>query len=847
MRLRTVAIVIFIFHSVVLTQVVNFPYSENFDGVIAPTLPPGWTSSGFSISTSSALSLPNCISTTGNTSLKQLTSPLMNFSNKSPEKLVFYERRSNTASGYHLEIRASTDGTDFNILLARFDTISTTTNYIQRIVSFVGSGLRQQSNVRIRFQLLGDNTNMTGVLRIDDIVLSVAIGVDIGFSGFNIFPGQVTRKDSIIVSSLVKNYGSDPSADFRIRFFCVNNANGAAEPEEQFSAINRLSIAAGDSVAYRVTHAPLKSGDYTFTAAIDYSSDENHANDTVRATVPVGNANGDMLINEIMYNPSGDEPEWAELFNTITDTINLKNWRISDSNVSTKSIITPIDVLVPPRSFIVIAKDIIFTSVHSGCPYVISNFSALNNFTPDAVVLYDTRTRMIDSVQYAPSWGGQNGKSLERVDGDGQSSASANWGTCQDSAGSTPGMKNSIARSNYDVMIVSLTRMSTAIGGKAVPGVQVCIQNHGRVTADSVFIRFYQDGNCNGDPEPAELISTLLPVTQLAPGDSIHVAESFLQLPPGLITIFVQIDWWRDENIRNNRASVSLINGFESHSIIINEIMFDPFTGENEWIEVFNRSDQSIDLAQWKFHDRPTMNSVNSFEIMNRSIVIKPGEYAVAAADSSFFKIFGHVLQQDPAVHICVLNHSSGFGLNNDGDIVVLQDPTGLTVDSVAYLSSWHHPDVADTKGRSLERINPNIDSNDPRNWSTCTNLLGGTPGKVNSIITTSSKTSSLISITPNPFSPDGDGFEDFCVIRYTLPAITSIVNIRIYDIKGRLVRTLANGELNGRQGEIVWNGYDDNIQRVRIGVYVIFLEATDQSTNSVMARKAVVVVAAKL
>ena len=60
-------------------------------------------------------------------------------------------------------------------------------------------------------------------------------------------------------------------------------------------------------------------------------------------------------------------------------------------------------------------------------------------------------------------------------------------------------------------------------------------------------------------------------------------------------------------------------------------------------------------------------------------------------------------------------------------------------------------------------------------------------------------------------------------------------------------MRTLANGELAGRQGELVWNGFDDNRQRARIGVYVIFLEATDRSSGKVVTTKAVAVVATKL
>ena len=323
MQLRTLLFLILIQTTSIFAQITTFPYSENFDSIMAPSFPAGWSATGFSVSASTAQSSPNCVSATGNTAIKQLTSQVINFTNKIPDKLQYYERRSNSAVGYRLELRVSIDGSNFNILLARFDTISTTTNYVQRIVSLDETGLQQQTNVRFRWQLLGDNTNTTGVLRIDGVTLTVSTGFD------------------------------------------------------------------------------------------------------------AGNAKGDMLINEIMYYPVGDEPEWVELYNASSDTINLKNWKISDSNISTKSIITQTDVLVPPSSYLVIAKDNVFASCHSGVPFVIANFSALNNSTSDAVVIYDTRLNTIDSVMYSPSWGGQNGKSLERIDIGMPSTSMKNWGTSQ--------------------------------------------------------------------------------------------------------------------------------------------------------------------------------------------------------------------------------------------------------------------------------------------------------------------------------------------------------------------------------------------------------------------------------
>jgi hypothetical protein len=95
--------------------------------------------------------------------------------------------------------------------------------------------------------------------------------------------------------------------------------------------------------------------------------------------------------------------------------------------------------------------------------------------------------------------------------------------------------------------------------------------------------------------------------------------------------------------------------------------------------------------------------------------------------------------------------------------------------------------------------------------------------------------------------APEEDGFEDFCVFHYNLLLMSSTMNVKIYDIKGRLIRRLVNGEFAGSQGDIIWDGLDDNKQRARIGIYVVFLEAVDRSSGKVITAKAAVVVATKL
>lgn len=342
------------------------------------------------------------------------------------------------------------------------------------------------------------------------------------------------------------------------------------------------------------------------------------------------------------------------------------------------------------------------------------------------------------------------------------------------------------------------------------------------------------------------------------PGSSGYVSTS-LQLPASLANQPRGRIRWRlignpaggtSGTFRLDDISISShveIRETEPRVLVINEIMYEPLPGQNEWIELYHRGASPVDIGRWKLSDRPTGSGSNSLAISNGSTVVGPREFVVVAADSTILSQYSYLASAGPEVHLCILNRSSGLGFNNDGDDVIIRDAAGRTIDSVSYSPSWHHPDVIDPKGRSLERINPDLPSNDRRNWSTSPSSLGGTPGKVNGIHTTTLPSSASVSMQPNPFSPDGDGFEDFCIIRYNLPLTTALIRITIFDLKGRLLRTLANCELSGSHGEIVWDGLDDSKQRVRIGCYVVFVESIDGEGGILATAKGVVVVATKL
>lgn len=81
----------------------------------------------------------------------------------------------------------------------------------------------------------------------------------------------------------------------------------------------------------------------------------------------------------------------------------------------------------------------------------------------------------------------------------------------------------------------------------------------------------------------------------------------------------------------------------------------------------------------------------------------------------------------------------------------------------------------------------------------------------------------------PNPFYAE-------TMISFALP-LTGHVNLRVYDMSGRLVRTLVDGDMSAANHAITWDGRDHNGDLVGAGVYFCRLEAAGQIQTQKMLR----------
>ena len=177
--------------------------------------------------------------------------------------------------------------------------------------------------------------------------------------------------------------------------------------------------------------------------------------------------------------------------------------------------------------------------------------------------------------------------------------------------------------------------------------------------------------------------------------------------------------------------------------IVINEIMYNPTDAlggtYNEWIELYNPTNELINLTGWKVADPNN----HTLEILS-SEVIEPQGYFILAKKPENFSQYYNVT--------CPIAKAA-FYLSNEGEQILLKNSSGDIIDSLTYSNSWG----ANGNGYTLEKINP-TGANSQENWGVSL-VVNGTPGYQNSIYGTGEIDYSRIEVTE--FIPDPEGNDD--------------------------------------------------------------------------------------
>jgi hypothetical protein len=554
-------------------------------------------------------------------------------------------------------------------------------------------------------------------------------------------------------------------------------------------------------------------------------------------------AQGRLVINEIQYAPLPGRPEWVELFNAGNAPMDLRGWMFRDAT-------TPLPVLseqslfIPAGGYLVVGKDSAIADDYGAGELafcVMARMPSLNNAGDDLSLLRPDST-LADFVPYKAAWGGAGGRSLERLNPLRPGSDAGNWAGSAAPGLATPGSRNSVAVRDHDLAVARLLADGTDL--------VVSVANRGLEEARGAELLLYRDRNLDSAGAADELRGRVS-LPPLLPEDSLRVVFPGEASGPGDARVIARVAYAPDERLENNLRILEVRNALPRGALAINEILFDPLDGDAEWVEFVNTMTSPLDVRAFRIADAPGADGKRTYRSLSRaSGPVPAGGYLVVASDSAVLSRFPALGSASPSRVLAVLSDGA-FSLAGTEDEVVIADANGAVVDSLRYSSAWHHPNVVSTKGRSLERLNDGFPATLPANWSTCADPRGGTPGERNSVYTRrpplAAGGEASLSFAPNPFSPDGDGVDDACVIGYTLPWNVAQIRLRVFDALGRLVRTVANSVPSGGSGQLLWDGRDEEGRRARMGMYVVLLEACDARLVETGVVKGVVVVAARL
>lgn len=526
----------------------------------------------------------------------------------------------------------------------------------------------------------------------------------------------------------------------------------------------------------------------------------------------------DILINEIMADPTPvvalPPVEFIELYNRSSKSFNLESFQFSSGGAPQ---FLP-DFLLEPGQYVIITDEIdvdsfsIFESV-IGIP----SFPSLTN-SEDNLTLFDEAGNIIHFVKYTTSTyqdtqKDDGGWTLELINPSAPCKGMNNWKAANSLTGGSPGQANSVLEASPDTIG---PRLLNVFSEKTSPTI---------ITIDF---------NERMDSSQASLASNYLlpngPLINHATIQSPDHTRVVLHLEEPLetsilyeVVVSESLSDCSGNRILDNKMGLALPSLIEPMDIVINEILFNPDAGCVDYVEVYNRSEKILNIGDLVLGNLVEGGDTIIKEIKTNKLVF-PNEFVV-------------LTEQPNTVRACHLaKNNDAFvqtdlpAFNNDtGNVTLFRTgPTGpVIIDAFHYNESYHHPLLDKVDGVSLERLSTEDLTQDRNNWQSAAAITGyGTPGYANSqTVDVANDGPHFFEIPVKVLSPDGDGHQDFLTLYYQADAAGYAAQIKLFDLEGRLVKTILNNELIGAQGFLRWDGDTDRGEQAPVGIYLLYAQ----------------------
>jgi hypothetical protein len=514
----------------------------------------------------------------------------------------------------------------------------------------------------------------------------------------------------------------------------------------------------------------------------------------------------ELIITEIMADPTPTkglpEKEYIELYNRSDKTINLNQLTLF---YNTTYVRFP-DFSIQPKEYIIATHRNNTTDFQSyGKVVGLNNFS-LNN-TGSTLIIKDSKNSTLFSVTYTDKWYTKDktqGYALEIIDIDFSCVETDNWASSEAILQGTPGKENSVKASQPDLTPPNLVRYE--------------LEN-----ASNIKLIFSEKLDSLSAVSPnAYSINKSLKFDRInieSPQNQyVHLALSTPLQQNTLYTLTVRnIADCSGNVLKETGLPIANTQPADSGDVVINEILFNPKSGGEDFVEIYNRSNKFISLKDWTLADT---DAASNKPISNTHFILQPKQFLVLSRNATIIKT-----QYFKAVSENILEMPSLPTFPDESGTVILLNENKKLFDRFDYYENLHHALIDDKSGVSLEKADYNIPSSVLSNWHSASASDGyATPGYANSQAA-SVNLKNALTIEPEIFTPDGDGVDDVTQLKFALDTHGYIANAYIFDINGRMLKQLAHNQLLGVNDQIIWDGKSANNEIVAVGYYVILVE----------------------
>ncbi|HEY0742830.1 MAG TPA: lamin tail domain-containing protein [Chryseosolibacter sp.] len=647
-------------------------------------------------------------------------------------------------------------------------------------------------------------------------------------------PGNVMNSDSTLLIKLdsslplVESVVTASQSSVRVAF--SKKINVSAVTQSNFSILGHqlTEIKALDPYALQLIYGdPFVNGKEYRLIVSNVPDLAGNLSDTTTHSVlffePFPVSPKDIVISEIFADPTPTiglpETEFVEIFNRSMHPIQLKNWTLHDERTAVK--LKPHILLPSDRLVLTIASK----SHQFQNSLGVSSFPMLTN-AGESLSLKDSTGQTIDSLRYTDQWyrdseKADGGWSLELIDPDNLCAEGENWTASEDPSGGTPGEVNSVDAEKPDLTAPEIISVFAS-------------------AADTIIVTLNE--KMNSETPPLNSFSFEPPVSI----DHIDFTDQskrayFLKLSPPLeaglryaITIKSLADCAGNLIAPRQPMYFALPETPEPSDVIVNEILFNPSTTGVDFVELYNRSEKFINLRKWRIANMMNDTILNQKEISQADVIFEPGDFLVLTSDPNVVK--GEYMQ---SVEDKMLRTQLPPLSDDEGSVVILDEQKKI-IDTVFYSDKQHSPLLKNTEAVSLERVDINSPSSNENNWQSASATSGyATPGFQNGSAM-QHVLEEAISVQPEIFAPTSS--QGFTMIGYHLDQSGYVVNVKIVDAHGRVVKDVAENELLAAEGFFIWRGDTSSGSKAAIGAYLVWFEAFDQNGNVITVKKRVVI-----